>query len=310
MMIPSTNQRVALTMGPVLFNWPVEKWSDFYAQLADEAAIDLVYLGEVVCSKRTPFYLSAMADAVGRLQRGGKTVVLSTLALITLMRERKECAELIGNGGCEIEVNDLTALVNWDKGEPFHVGPYVNVYNEGTLAFLAGLGASSVCLPPELPFQAVESLAAKSHALGIGCEIWSFGRIPLAISGRCYHARIDGLTKDACQFGCARDSDGLAVSTLNSKGFLAINGVQTLSYTYSNVITHVDRLEAAGVTALRLSPHNFNMRDVSRAFRDRLDRRIDGEEALSRLQTICGPVSFSNGFLFGEAGVEMVTSPD
>jgi len=310
MMTPSINQRVALTMGPVLFNWPVENWSDFYAQLADEAAIDLVYLGEVVCSKRTPFYLRAMADAVGRLQRGGKTVALSTLALITLMRERKECAELISSGGCEIEVNDLTALANWDKGEPFHIGPYVNVYNEGTLAFLAGLGASSVCLPPELPFQAVESLAAKSHALGIGCEVWSFGRTPLAISGRCYHARIDGLTKDACQFGCARDSDGLEVSTLNGKGFLAINGVQTLSYTYSNVITHVDRLEAAGVTALRLSPHSFNMRDVSRAFRDRLDKRIDSEEALSRIQTICGPVSFSNGFLFGEAGLEMVTSPD
>lgn len=307
MPISSTNQNIALTMGPVLFNWPVDQWLDFYARIADEAPVDVVYLGEVVCSKRTPFYLSAMADAVDRLQRGGKTVVLSTLALITLMRERKECAELIDCESFEIEVNDITALAKWDKGQRFRIGPYVNVYNEDTLAFLADLGTSSVCLPPELPFSAVENLATVAGALNVACEIWSFGRIPLAMSGRCYHARIDGLTKDACQFGCARDRDGLEVSTLNGKGFLAINGVQTLSYSYSNNITHVDQLAGAGVTALRLSPHSCNMAEISHTFRDRLDGLISPDEAMAQIQATCGPVAFSNGFLFGEAGAYMVT---
>ena len=303
------SQNISLAMGPVLFNWPADKWLNFYARLADEAPIDVVYLGEVVCSKRTPFYLGVMADAIDRLQRGGKTVVLSTLASITLMRERKECADLVRCGLCEIEVNDLTALEHCEEGRRFYVGPYVNVYNEDTLNFLAGLGARSICLPPELPFASVETLAAAARSLSVECEVWVFGRIPLAISGRCYHARVDGLTKDSCQFGCARDSDGLAVETLNKKGILAINGVQTMSHTYCNIVTHVDRLTDAGVTSLRLSPHSCDMVAISQTFRDRLDGCLSPEEALAMVQETCGSVAFSNGFLFGEAGAEMVKAP-
>ena len=300
------SQNISLAMGPVLFNWPADIWLNFYARLADEAPVDVVYLGEVVCSKRRPFYLDAMADAIERLQRAGKRVVLSTLASVTLMRERKECAELVRCDSCEIEINDLTALEHCRQGRRFYVGPYVNAYNEDTLGVLAGLGACSVCLPPELPFASVEALATAARSLGVECEIWAFGRIPLAISGRCYHARVDGLTKDSCQFGCARDSDGLAVDTLNGKGFLAINGVQTMSHTYCNTVTHVDCLAAAGVTSLRLSPHSCDMVAISRTFRDRLDGCLSSEEALALIQETCGPVAFSNGFLFGETGAEMI----
>lgn len=300
------NGNISLAMGPVLFNWPADKWLNFYARLADEAPINVVYLGEVVCSKRAPFYLDAMADAIDRLQRGGKTVMLSTLALITLMRERKECAELVRNGSYGIEINDLTALERCEEGRRFHVGPYVNLYNEDALQFLAGLGASSVCLPPELPFTSVEILAAAARSLSVACEVWAFGRIPLAMSGRCYHARMDGLTKDSCQFGCARDSDGLGLETLNQKGILAINGVQTMSHTYCNIVRHVDRLAAAGVTSLRLSPHSCDMVMISRIFRDHIDGCLGPEEALAMIQETCGPVDFSNGFLFGDAGAEWV----
>lgn len=302
----SIKQNISLAMGPVLFNWSPDKWLDFYARIADEAPIDVVYLGEVVCSKRAPFYVDALVESADRLRRAGKTVVLSTLALITLMRERKEYAELIRCASCEIEVNDLTVLANCGEGQRFRVGPYVNVYNEDTLCFLAGLGASSVCLPPELPFASVEILAAAARSLSINCEIWAFGRIPLAMSGRCYHARIDGLTKDSCQFGCARDSDGLAVETLNGKEFLAINGVQTMSHTYCNIVAQIDRLAMAGVTSLRLSPHSYNMVAISQAFRDCLDGCLGPEDALASIQEICGSVAFSNGFLFGEAGADMV----
>ena len=300
------DQQISLTMGPLLFNWPTERWSDFYARLADEAPIDTVHVGEVVCSKRLPFYLDAIAGAVERLQRGGKTVVLSTLALITLPRERRDNGDIIRDGGCEIEVNDIAALIHFAKGQPFRIGPYVNVYNEGTLRVLAQLGASSICLPPEVPISTVDILATTARSLQIDCEVWAFGRIPLALSGRCYHARIDGVTKDSCQFGCMRDSDGLAVDTLDGSAFLAINGVQTMSHTYCNTIGNTDRLADAGVPALRLSPHSCNMIAISQTFRDRLDGHIDPEEAQRKIRDICGDVSFSNGFLFGKAGVEMV----
>lgn len=306
-MSTSPGQKTSLVMGPLLFNWPVEKLRDFYAQLADEAPVDLVHVGEVVCSKRQPFHLDAIAGVIERLQRGGKKIVVSTLALITLPRERKDCANTIHNSEYEIEVNDISALAHLDGRRPFRVGPYVNIYNESSLQFLAGLGASSVCLPPELPMDAVAVIAAAARAWNVECELWSFGRIPLAMSGRCYHARLDGLTKDSCQFGCSRDSDGLDVDTLDGKKFLAINGVQTMSHSYCNMIGDVDRLTDAGVTALRLSPHSCDMVAVSKIFRARLDDKLDSEEAMQRMKDVCGGTPFSNGFLFGKSGAEMVS---
>jgi collagenase-like PrtC family protease len=298
---------ISLTMGPLLFNWPIAEWRDFYARIADEAPVDTVHIGEVVCSKRLPFYSDAIPQAVERLQRGGKTVVFSTLALITLPRERKDSASIVHNDSHEIEVNDIAALAHLREGQAFRVGPYVNVYNESTLRFLAGLGATSICLPPELPIDTVDILGNQARALHVGCEVWSFGRIPLAMSGRCYHARIEGLTKDSCQFVCARDRDGLAIDTVDGDHFLAMNGVQTLSHTYCNTIGDVERLADAGVTALRLSPHSCDMVAVAQTFRDRLDGALGAAKASRRLEELCGGAPFSNGFLFGKSGAEMAS---
>lgn len=298
--------RMSLTMGPLLFNWSVEKRRDFYARIADEAPIDIVCLGEAVCSKRLPFYQDELREIGERLHRGGKKIVLSSLALITLPQECATCLDITCNEMHEIEVNDITALAYHQCGKPFRVGPFVNVYNEGTLQFLAKQGALSVCLPPELPISDISKLAEVGRLLDVECEVWSFGRIPLAISGRCYHARIAGLTKDSCQFVCSRDGNGLEVRTLNGMNFLAVNGVQTLSHTYCNTIGDVDKLKSAGVSSLRLSPHDCDMVGISNAFRDRLDGKTDGEEAYSRVERACGDAIFSNGFLFGSAGNEMV----
>src|SRR5271167_4965219 len=103
-------KRISLTLGPLLFLWPVEKIWDFYMRVADEAPVDIVYLGEVVCSKRVPLHSQILPALVERLSRGGKTVVLSSLALITLAREKNYCAELMGTEGFECEINNLTAL--------------------------------------------------------------------------------------------------------------------------------------------------------------------------------------------------------
>ncbi len=295
-------QHVGLTVGALLFNWPRDKWRDFYARLADEAPVDVVCLGEVVCSKRTEISPDVIAETADRLQRGGKSVVLSTGALITLLRERKECAGIANNAHLECEINDFTALAYHRPGQRFRIGPLVNVYNEGTLQFLSGLGASSVCLPPELSLGAVESLAQAARGLDMGCEIWSFGRIPLAISGRCYHARIASRTKDSCRLVCLQDSDGLDVKTMDGKNFLSINGVQTLSHSYCCTVDDIDKLKAAGVTSLRLSPHSCDMVTISEIFRARLDGHMDADEAWSRIRNVCGPVGFTNGFLSGGAG--------
>jgi O2-independent ubiquinone biosynthesis protein UbiV len=273
----------ALVLGPLLFNWPVDTWADFHARIADEADVDRVHVGEVVCSKRQSFYADRLPEVIERLQRGGKTVVVDTLALVTLKRERQSVADLLDLDGVELEINDFSPLANLAPGRRFAVSPLVNVYDEGTLGWLGHRGAWSVCLPPELPIASVELLAAEGRRRGIETQVFAFGRVPLAISGRCYHARVHGLAKDSCQFVCNQDPDGLEVDTLDGEAFLAINGVQTMSRNCVAVLDEAERLIAAGIGAFRLSPQDCDMVTVAKIFRDRLAGGIDAAEARARL---------------------------
>ncbi len=303
------DKRFELTVGPLQFNWPAEEIADFYARIADEAPVDRVVIGELVCSKRAPFYADRIPDVIERLERAGKAVVLTSLALITLDRERRAARELFEQAAHEIEINDLT-LMDWVAPDrAFSVGPLVNVYHEATMDFLARRGARRICLPPELPFASVESLGRQALDSGVVMEVWAYGRIPLAISGRCYHARAHGLTKDSCHFVCEQDPDGLVTRTLDGVDFLAINGVQTLSHKFANLIGDFEQLGKAGVTSLRLSPHSGDFVSVARAFADVAAGRIAPREGLSRLRAGHPGAEFTNGFLFGACGAAPLAVP-
>ena len=110
-----------LTLGPLLFHWPVAKRLDFYARIADEAPVDTVYLGEVICSKRAPFFDEHVEAVAQRLEKGGKTVVLSSLAEVMLKRERSTIEEHSAYEGREIEINDSSGLLH-RSGRPHRLG--------------------------------------------------------------------------------------------------------------------------------------------------------------------------------------------
>jgi collagenase-like PrtC family protease len=295
--------RVTLTLGPVLFNWPAEHLREFYARIADEAPVDHVCVGEIVCSRRQPFLNDVLPDVIDRLERAGKNVLVSSLALPTLERELLYITGL-GDGPHMVEVNDISALRSVGD-RPHAIGPFVNVYNEDTAAFLASRGAVRIALPPELPEASIRAIAAAVP--GAAIEVWAFGRIPLAISARCYHARLNGRTKDSCQFVCAADPDGLEVATIDGQKFLAVNGVQTLSYAYAALLNEAAELARLGVASLRLSPQTCDMVAVARCFRDVLDARLDPEEATAQLRAICTNASFANGFVHGRSGAQYLT---
>lgn len=258
-----------LTVGPNQFFWKPEGWSAFYDTLVD-APVDRIVLGEMVCSKRLPFYQDRIPAAIETLRAAGKQVAITSLALITLKRERKQNTALL-DAGVEVEISDLSMLAYLPENMPFSVGPLVNVYNESTLSWLAARGATRICLPPELPIAAVRVLARKGQDLGVAIEIWGHGRVPLAISGRCYHARLHGRTKDNCQFACEDDPDGLDVATMEDQDFLAMNGVQTLSDSYACTDHQIELLQEAGVSSLRLSPQTGDFSALCGLYRARLD---------------------------------------
>ncbi|REF72165.1 MULTISPECIES: ubiquinone anaerobic biosynthesis protein UbiV [Paracoccus] len=289
-----------LTVGPIAFFWSAEQVRAFYLTLAD-TPVQRVVIGEWVCSKRLPFWQHEIPAAVEVLQAAGKEVALSTLTLITLKRERRQTAELFASG-LPVEIADLTALQHLPEGAPFWVGPTVNVYNEGTLEWLAAKGAQRICLPPELPLESVAQLARAGQDAGVAVEVWGHGRAPLAISGRCYHARLHDRAKDSCQFVCAEDPDGRTVETLEGQPFLTVNGVQTLSYTHMSVAGQADALRDAGVAALRLSPQPGDFAAVARLYAQLLESGLSPQDALAGLRRIQPGAIFAQGFLEARPG--------
>ena len=299
----SNCEKPVLTLGPMLFHWQGADWRDFYFRLADEAPVDEVYLGETVCSKRQPFIEPHIAEVAERLQGSGKRVILSSLTLVTLERERRSVRELAAQDDLLVEANDLSALQAL-AGRPHAVGPMINVYNGPTAALLARQGATVICLPPELPASSIAQIARS--APGPAYEVFAFGRVPLAISARCAHARAKGLAKDNCQFVCSQDPDGLAVSTLKGQPFLAMNGVQTVSFTCQALLSELSTLAAGGVSRFRLSPQRCDMAAVARLYRDVLDGALDPAEASDRLRALAPDLPLSNGFLHGAPGAQWI----
>ena len=287
-----------LTLGPVLFNWKPEHLRDFYFRMADEADVDSVCVGEVVCSKRSPFFAPHIPEVVARLAAAGKEVVLSSLALIMTERELKEARELAGTEDFLVEANDIS-VASMLAPKKFAVGPLVNVYNEGTLAYLESIGASRVCLPAELPEGVIATLAKTAKA---ELEVQAFGRLPLAISARCYHARSRNLAKDGCQYVCAEDADGMDVDTLDDEPFLAVNGTQTMSYHYLSLMGELAALRAVGVNRFRLWPQAVDMVAIAALFRRAIAGTVAPAEAAAELERLCPRAEFANGYIHGREG--------
>jgi collagenase-like PrtC family protease len=306
MVPPATANPARLVMGPVLFHWTPEILRDFYARIADEADVDVVHVGEVVCAKRMPFFDHDWPDVIERLQRAGKQVVMSTLALVMGDREVALIRDLAQMPDLLIEANDLSA-VGILGGRPHMVGPYVNIYNEGTLQYMVERGAVRVAMPWELPQSSIAVLCQARGQAEIEMQV--FGRVPLAISARCYSARAHGLHKDGCRFVCGEAADGMDVDTLDGAPFLAVNGLQTLSGTYLELSDEIAGLQDMGVGLFRLSPHRCDMVAIADIYRQLLTGQIAPQQARQRILHVAGDISIANGFLHAVPGADLYRIP-
>ncbi|MCF6215867.1 MAG: U32 family peptidase [Emcibacter sp.] len=292
-----------LSLGPLLFHWDNNKIRDFYFAIADEAPIDHIYLGEVVCGKRMAGK-NYLPEVIDRLERAGKKIILSSLMLVLDDRDMAATRDITAMAkDYLIEGNDLSA-VSLLQDQDHAIGPFINIYNEASLKYYEDRGAIRISLPPELPAASLRALAKEAKA---ELEVQIFGRLPLAISARCYHARAHKIHKDGCQYVCEKDPDGLTVDTMEGQRFLAINGLQTLSYSYCNLMAELPELCAMGIQNFRLSPHDVNMVKISQLTRDFLDEKISLDQANHLLEAEMIAPCFSNGYYHDVAGLKQIS---
>lgn len=290
-----------LTLGPHLFNWPAAKKLDFYKMIANEADVDVVYVGEVICQKRFACWGDIYDEIVTELLSSGKKVIISSLALINTAKELEKIHQYLKNPAVIVEANDVSVL-NIIGNNDFCIGPYVNIYNEDTLSFYANLGAKHVTLSPELPKDSIRILTKNKQ---LEFEYTIFGRLPLAISARCAHARIYQQQKSNCRYVCEKDLNGLPVTTLDQQPFLTINGLQTMSYTYCNMVNEIDELLSMGVSRFRVSPQTGNILDTLACYRRVIQQEISAEEGANILSSLYQDADFSNGFYHNTSGYKM-----
>ena len=288
-----------LSVGPVLYYWPREILLDFYDDLTD-LPVDIVYLGETVCSKRNLMRTRDWLEVGERLAASGKEVVLSTLALLEAESELKRLRRICTNDRFLVEANDMGA-VQLLRGRPFVAGHSVNIYNGRSMELLAGLGLKRWVLPLELSAETLGDLQ-RIRPDGVETELFVYGRLPLAYSARCFTARAHKLPKDDCQYRCLDYPDGLTLSTQDDNRFLSLNGIQTQSALTLNLLSEIGEMRKLGVDVIRISPQSRGTDRVIEVFRRCLDGDLHPGEG-NRLLTPLMPSGACNGYWYGGAGM-------
>ena len=281
-----------LSLGPLQYFWPRERVLAFYREAATWP-LDVIYLGETVCSKRRELTTRDWIALAHELVDGKCEVVLSSMALLEAESELASLRRLVENGRCRVEANDLSAVqLLRERGLRFVGGPSLNVYNHETLRLLCEDGLDRLVLGTEHGRAFLHELRASGVPLP-ELEIPVWGRLPLSYSARCFTARALDLAKDDCGFRCIEYPDGLPLASRDGTPFLTINGIQVQTGGHCDLGPDLDDLRDAGIGLLRLYPQAEGMAGVVARFRHALDSGV----APARL-------GMENGYWHGAAGMQ------
>lgn len=294
-----------LALGPILYFWPRDTVFEFYQAIAN-TPVDIVYLGEAVCSRRRELRLTDWTDIADMLAAAGKEVLLSTQALLESKTDMSTLHRITENGRFGVEANDMGAVHCVAGKAPFIAGPHLNIFNPPTLEYMAGIGASRWVMPLEMSRDSLMHMQ-KSRPAGVETEVFAYGRMPLAFSARCFTARHHNLPKDDCQFRCMEYPDGLALKTREGQHFLTLNGIQTQSALVYNLVGELNAMREMGVDVARISPQAQHTDRIIALFRDVLDQKIPPAEALKQMEPLM-PDQPCNGYWYGKPGLDQMVA--
>lgn len=292
-----------IALGPLLYYWRAETVRSFYDAMA-ATPVDVVYLGETVCSRRHELRLADWLEIAERLASAGKEVVLSTQVLLESGSEVGSLQKIAGNGRFAVEANDMGAVHRLAGSHRFIAGPHLNLYNLPALEWMAGLGALRWVIPLEMKRDDL-ALLQQGRPRAMETEVFAYGRMPLAFSARCFTARHYNLPKDDCRFSCLAHPDGLLLKTREQEEFLVLNGTQTQSARIYSLLGEWDELQSMGVDVVRLSPQSHDMAAVIALFDSVRRGAMRAGDAQARLLPLM-PDQPCNGYWHGRPGLEQV----
>jgi collagenase-like PrtC family protease len=299
-----------ISVGPILYYWPRQKVQDFYTEMVKTPA-EIIYLGETVCAKRRELRNSDWLELARQLGDSGKQIVISTLALIESRADIKALQKLCAQSHCLVEANDMAAVqILVENNLPFVAGASINIYNAHSLNILYKKGMQRWVMPVELSRESLADILQDAGRMGfadsIETEVFSYGKLPLAYSARCFTARAKNLAKDNCKLSCIEFPDGLAVhsqalhsqalqNSTNAPQLFTINGIQTQSGKSYNLLDQSQLMQRIGVDIMRISPQSENTAAV-------INRAATFETKHPALQLV--DQEQCNGYWYGIPGME------
>jgi O2-independent ubiquinone biosynthesis protein UbiV len=166
--------------------------------------------------------------------------------------------QLTSQGQFMVEANDVgTAHYLSNQKLPFVGGAALSLYNEQSVLKLWKLGMRRWVVPVELSRDWLDTLltqpALDSIRQQLEIEVFSYGHLPLAWSGRCFTARSENRHKDDCQLCCIKYPTGRLSTSQEGQPLFVLNGIQTQSGAKYNLQNDLPSMQGL-VHYVRLSP--------------------------------------------------------